>query len=92
MTELKLLSYDELKAQPLDVKVGDTVYLDTDFANGEARKHHVMYVLDGYHTGSGEKLIITRTYGHTRQWWHQFMFRDFEFKSARDRAKQHLKD
>jgi len=47
----------------------------------DARKIHIMYVLDGYYTypdNKPQKLIVFRYYGKHKQWWHQEMLTDQE--------------
>lgn len=78
-------SFDELMNEPLNIKVGDTVYLQTSFSY-VPMKCHIMYILDSFY--SDRKLIVYRLYGKHKQWWHEFMVNDQDFRIYREQAQK----
>jgi len=58
------------------IKVGCTARMYVPFL-GSVGKVHIMYILDSYY--KRENLIVYRVYGKSKQWWHEFMMKGYDF-------------
>ena len=63
----------------LEFKRGQTFRLIIPFSQPNECKIHICHVVDSCYDGG--KLVIFRTYGKHKQWWHEFMLDDYALES-----------